>query len=247
MFEWMKQHPFAVEAFFERSVVLTYAFPKEQLEPFLPARLSLDTFQDETAFVAVAMVQTKSLRPKGFPRWLGRDFLLVGYRIFVRYESRSGKRLRGLYILKSETDRFFMKVFGNLFTHYRYSKVDVALRDEGSQTTVQSEVSGFAVTVERKEQDEPPLPSGSPFANWKEARRFAGPLPFTFSVLSGSNRFVIIEGVRQNWKPRPVPVVEHHVPFVLSLTDEAPTLASAFMTENIPYAWKQGVIETWPE
>ena len=66
--EWMKQHSFAVEAFFERSVVLTYAFPKEQLEPFLPARLSLDTFQDETAFVAVAMVQTKSLRPKGFPR-----------------------------------------------------------------------------------------------------------------------------------------------------------------------------------
>jgi len=216
MFEWMKQHPFAVEAFFERSVVLTYAFPKEQLEPFLPARLSLDTFQDETAFVAVAMVQTKSLRPKGFPRWLGRDFLLVGYRIFVRYESRAGKRLRGLYILKSETDRFFMKVLGNLFTHYRYSKVDVALRDLESRITVQCDTTGFAVTVERGEQDEPPLPSGSPFANWKEARRFAGPLPFTFSVIPESQRVVMIEGVRQNWKPRPVPVTEHHVPFVLS-------------------------------
>ena len=247
MFEWMKQHPFAVEAFFERSVVLTYAFPKEQLDPFLPARLSLDTFQDKTAFVAVAMVQTKSLRPKGFPRWLGRDFLLVGYRIFVRYESRVGKRLRGLYILKSETDRLFMKVFGNLFTHYRYSKVNVALRDLESRTTVQCDTTGFAVTVERGEQDEPPLPSGSPFANWKEARRFAGPLPFTFSVILKSQRVVMIEGVRQNWKPRPVPVMEHHVPFVLSLTGEAPTLASAFMTENIPYSWKKGVIETWPE
>ena len=149
MFEWMKQHPFAVEAFFERSVVLTYAFPKEQLEPFLPARLSLDTFQDETAFVAVAMVQTKSLRPKGFPRWLGRDFLLVGYRIFVRYESLAGKRFRGLYILKSETDRKFMEVLGNLFTHYRYAKVDAALRDLGSRITVQCDTTGFAVTVER--------------------------------------------------------------------------------------------------
>ena len=140
-----------------------------------------------------------------------------------------------------------MEVFGNLFTHYRYSKVDVALRNKETRTTIQSEVSGFVVTVDREEQDEPHLPLGSPFANWKEARRFAGPLPFTFSATPGSNRFVIIEGVRQNWKPRPVAVVEHHVPFVLSLTDEAPTLASAFMTENIPYAWKKGVIETWPE
>lgn len=247
MIEWMKQHPFAVEAFFERSVVLTYAFPKEQLEPFLPARLSLDTFQDETAFVAVAMVQTKSLRPKGFPRWLGRDFLLIGYRIFVRYESRTGKRLRGLYILKSETDRKFMEVLGNLFTHYRYTKVDVALRDLGSRTTVLCATTGFAVTVERGEQDEPPLPSGSPFSNWKEARRFAGPLPFTFSVIPESQRVVMIEGVRQNWKPRPVPVMDHQVPFVLSLTGEAPMLASVFMTENIPYSWKKGVIETWPE
>jgi hypothetical protein len=241
----MKQHPFPVEAFFERSIVLTYAFRKQELEKHLPPCLTLDTFQDEYAFVAAAMVQTKNLRPKGFPRLLGRDFLLVGYRIFVRYVNQAGKRLRGLYILKSETDRKSMEVMGNLFTHYHYSTIDVALRDEGSRTTVRCDPSGFIVTIEREEQGEPPLPKGSPFSEWKEARKFAGPLPFTFSVLSEPQRVVIIEGVRQNWMPRPVPVLEHRVPFVASLADGPPTLASAFMTENIPYWWKKGVSERW--
>lgn len=244
--DWLKQHPFAVEAFFDRSIVLAYAFPAEQLQEHLPACLSLDRFQDKHAFVAVAMVQTRRLRPKGFPLLLGRDFLLVGYRIFARYVSRAGKRLRGLYILRSETDRKSMEVLGNLFTHYRYRRIDVSLRDEGSHTTVRCDRSGLTVTVDLEEEDDAvPLPGDSPFTDWKDARKFAGPLPFTFSVVPESRRVVIIEGVRQNWSPRPVRVVEHRVPFVASLTEGIPTLASAFVTESTSYWWKKGVVERW--
>ncbi len=102
--EFLKNHPFAVQAYFEHSIVLSFAVPKEELEPLIPACLELDTFQDKWAFVTLAMVQTKSLRPKGFPKILGNDFFLLGYRIFVKYQTNKGKRLRGLYILKSETD-----------------------------------------------------------------------------------------------------------------------------------------------
>lgn len=242
---WLKQHPFAVEAFFDRSLVLTYAFPKEKLEGLLPACLALDTFRDEYAFVAAAIVQTRHLRPKGLPRLFGRDFLLMGYRVFVRYVNQSGKRLRGLYILKTETDRKSMELLGNFFTHYRYEQTSVVLRDEGPRTLVQCEPSGLNVIIDREE--DAPLPEGSPFSQWKDARKFAGPMPFTFSVEKESRRVVIIEGVRQNWKPRSVRVVEHQIPFVTSLTDATPALASAFMTEKIPYWWKKGVVEPWTD
>ncbi len=99
MISLLKNHPFAVEAFFDYSFVLTYAFQKKDLQPLI-----LDTYLDRWAFVAVALVQTKALRPKDFPAFLGNDFFLMGYRIFVRYITPTGKRLRGLYILKSETD-----------------------------------------------------------------------------------------------------------------------------------------------
>ena len=40
----------------------------------IPPCLELDTLNNQWAFIAVAMVQTKALRPKGFPKMLGNDF-----------------------------------------------------------------------------------------------------------------------------------------------------------------------------
>jgi uncharacterized protein YqjF (DUF2071 family) len=94
---FLKNHPFAVEAFFESSLVLSFAVAKEEIRGLVPECLELDLFNDRWAFIAVAMVQTRALRPKGFPRVLGNDFFLIGYRVFVRFTNREGKRLRGLY------------------------------------------------------------------------------------------------------------------------------------------------------
>ena len=118
MINFLKNHPFAVEAHFDSSLVLTFAVPKDQLQNLIPECLELDTFQDKWAFIAIAMVQTSGLRPKGFPKFMGNDFFLIGYRIFVRYTNNAGKRLRGLYIIKSQTDKKKMEFFGNIFTHY---------------------------------------------------------------------------------------------------------------------------------
>jgi len=89
----LKKHPFAVEAFFESSLVFAFAVPKEEIQHLIPPCLTADTFDDKWAFIAVAMVQTKDLRPKGFPRILGNDFFLIGYRLFVRYINKAGRRL----------------------------------------------------------------------------------------------------------------------------------------------------------
>src|SRR2546423_1107219 len=124
MLSFLKNHPFAVEAFFESSLVFTFAIPKEQIQHLIPECLQLDTF-DNWAFIAVAMVQTKSLRPKGFPKVLGNDFFLIGYRVFVRFTNNAGKSLRGLYILKTETDKKKMEYLGNIFTHYNYTTTDI--------------------------------------------------------------------------------------------------------------------------
>ncbi len=242
---WLRRHPFAVEAFFERSVVLAYAFPVAAVRDLLPAPLEIDAYRGEHALVAVAAVQTRALRPRGLPALLGTDFLLMGYRVFARFRSRTGRRLRGLYILRSETDRASMAVFGNLLTRYHYVKTGVRLRDDGSRTEVGDPGCGLTITVDRGADGEADLPPGSPFADLKDARRYAGPLPFTFSVEPGSRRVVIIEGVRSNWSPRPVRVLEHRVPFLESLADEPPVLANAFTVEKVPYCWKKGVVETW--
>lgn len=223
MLAFLKNHPFPVEAFFESSLVLTYALPVAVLRALVPPQLELDVFRDQWAFVAIAVVKTKHLRPKGFPVFMGHDFVLTGYRVFVRYTTSEGKRLRGLYILKSETDQRKLEFLGNVFTHYNYTTTDISIAGENKVLTVRSVRSGIDIRVDTtqvtpdliqsgvnirvgtthadvdftqsgvnisadKKHANVDLPAGSPFANWQEARRFAGPLPFTFSAGNPPNR-----------------------------------------------------------
>ena len=241
---FLKNHPFAVEAFFESSLVMTFAVPKEQLQNFIPKCLELDTFQDKWAFLAIAMVQTKGLKPKGFPKFMGNDFFLIGYRIFVRYTNNAGKRLRGLYIIKSQTDKKKMELFGNIFTHYNYTTTDITKTTNGNLRTINSEQSKFQISVEQT-NNEIKIPENSPFTDWKDARKFAGPLPHTFTVNKKDKTILTILGVRQNWKPEPVKVESYHFDFLNSLKLQNIVLANAFEIKNIPYHWEKGKIEKW--
>jgi len=244
MISFLKKHPFAVETHFESSTVLTFAIPKEELQGLIPECLELDTFKDKWAFIAVAMVQTKGLRPKGFPKFMGNDFFLIGYRVFVRYTNRKGKNLRGLYILKSETNKKKMEYLGNIFTQYNYSTTDITIEQQNDSRIIKSLKSDF--TLKNSTSNEAcQLPEDSPFENWKEARRFAGPLPFTFTYNKTKSEVLIIEGVRQDWKPKPIKIEDYNFSFINQFNFENCVLANAFIIEDIPYYWKKGKIEQW--
>ena len=234
-----QRHPFGVEAFFRRSLVITYAVPQSQLRGILGPGLTLDTY-DDWGFVAIAMVQTAELRPRGFPRWLGRDFFLCGYRIFARFVRPGQPTLRGLKILRSDTDRRSMVWLGNLFTHYRYhpAKVVFTTDDQCFEVDVRSEGADLTVRADLRIQE---LPPGSPFRSLADARRFAGPLPFTFSYDGDRDQMMVVKGVRTAWAPQPVHVEVQRSSFLEAFAGAR--LANAFYVENVPYAWKPGVLE----
>lgn len=244
MLSFLKDHPFAVEAFFKSSIVLTFALPKERLAKLIPECLTLDDYDNRWGFLAIAVVQTKSLRPKGFPAFLGNDFILIGYRIFVRYINEKGKRLRGLFILKSETNKKKMELAGNVFTHYNYTTTDISIKESKAHFWIDSKKSGFHLEAAIP-ADEASLPKGSPFPDWKTARRFAGPLPFTFTYNQPKREVLIIEGVRQNWTPQPLQVENYQYQFLQGPEFENAILANAFIIQNIPYWWKKGKKEIW--
>jgi hypothetical protein len=176
---------------------------------------------------------------------MGNDFTLVGYRVFVKYVNNTGKRLRGLFILKSETDKRKMEWFGNIFTHYKYSTTDIKYKVSGQVKEISSSNSGFKILVDNLGNENIALPVNSPFSNWKEARKFAGPMPFTFSYDSSKKKVTIIEGVRENWKPLPVKVLNYKFRFLDEMQLPDIVLANAFVIQSIPYYWKKGKTELW--
>ena len=243
MLHVLKRHPIPVSAFFRHSLVLTYAFPPETLQPLLPRGLVLDTFRG-CAFLAVALVQTELLRPSLLPAAMGRGFFLSGYRIFTRLD-RGAHSKRGLRILRSDTDHPWMVCAGNLLTHYNYHLCQVTLEEHGDGIhwiirTPRSEAN-LEVSA-RFSGNPPPLPSGSPFDTLAEARRFAGPLPYTFDYEKETDSIISIRALRQSWNPQPVEVQVRentfldHEPFCRSPR----ILANAFHVRDVPYQWQRG-------
>ncbi len=223
---------------------MSFAFPEDLLRPLVPEGLKIDAYEG-MGFVTLAMVWTKGLRPTEFPAKMGRDFFLAGYRIFTRLEDEVGRSLRGLKIIRSETDSRFMVYSGNLMTGYNYRHVAVEIEEEASFTRVISRADGVATFDLKFESGngDTALPKDSPFPDWRTARRFAGPMPFTFSP-QGDGSFVVVEGSRGSWKPQPVGVVKWDVglfgedPF----RGVNPVLANAFVVRDVDYRWEKGRI-----
>ncbi len=218
---------------------MTFAAPERSLQPLVARGLSLDTFKGR-GFLAVACVATRRLRPRGLPERLSMDFFLAGYRLFVRFDSASGRRYRGLQILGSETDRWMMALGGRLFTHYAYRKVRARVTRAAIALHVETS-SGLDLAV----RDEERLPADSVFADWQEARRYAGPMPFTFASVDGGRGIMRVEGRRVNWEPRAVALDAATVPFLSSIVADA-SPAAAFLVEDVDYEWKRGVHERLP-
>jgi len=239
----LQRHPFPVDAFFRHSLVLTYAYPARLLEPLLPPGLVLDTLRGY-GFLAIALVQAERLRPAFLPAAIGRDVFLAGCRIFAR--RTGGQSLRGLRILRSLTDQPWMWCAGNLFTHYQYRLCRSCLRETaaGLEWTVATRAGDSDLEIELPYLGQPAsLPEASPFVSEREARRYAGPLPYTFDYEPETHSIVSIRGVRSEWNPSPVRVVVRRNSFLNQPPFRAaePLLANAFYLRDVPYRWERGV------
>jgi hypothetical protein len=240
----LRRHPVPIQALLRDCLTLTYAIPADVLRPLLPPGLELETVRGN-GFIAVALVQTESLRPAGVPSVLGQDFFLAGYRVFTRFRTPDGGTLRGLRILRSDTNRARMVHAGNLLTHYNYHHCDATIaasRPEGRLRVAVRTEDGRGDRDVIANLTDPALPAGSPFATLREARRFAGPLPFTFDYEPDTDGIIAIKATRTKWQPTPVRIDAHRIGLFSEpvFRGHSPLLAAAFHVTDIEYRWERG-------
>lgn len=240
----LRRHPLPMQAEFGHSLFVTVAFPRDVLYSLLPPGLELDTHRD-WGLAAVAVVESRRMRPDGLPPAFGRNFMLCGYRVFCRYRDPTGRRLRGLHILRSDTDSRVLATAGNLLTHYRYQVSQIHTSIVGSRLDVRVVSADASADLDLSADlrtDQPELPPGSPFRSHREARRYAGPLPFTFDYEPETHSIVVIEGVRKEWLPLPVRVDLRKATYFDGdqFGGVRPLLAGAFHVQGVVYHWRRG-------
>jgi hypothetical protein len=210
-----------------RVVALTYAFPREQLEPLVPPGLELDTLRG-LGFAAVALVRVERLRPAFAPQPVSVSAYMAGYRVFVRADTS----LRGLRIVRSETDSRTLAALGNLTTRYRWRHVRFTWHEDGKSLQIRTPTLDLAAELRPAG-----LPEGSPFTDLNEARRFAGPMPYTFEHEPETGRVVAVRGIRGSWDLQPVSVTAYTCDFCAG-----GTLANAFHVADVDYRWERGYL-----
>jgi uncharacterized protein YqjF (DUF2071 family) len=240
---WLRRHPTPIEAHFRDCLTLTYAVPPEVLRPLVPPGLRLETLNGY-GFMAIALVRTESLRPAGLPKACGQDFFLAGYRVFTTFHAPGGRRLRGLRILRTDTDRTRMVAAGNLLTHYNYHRCEARIESSTEQISVAVDTADHNGDLHLTAHlSKPTLPPGSPLHSWREAMRFAGPLPFTFDYEGDTHAIIAVQATRSGWRPAPVAVDVHRISFFDQPMFHGctPILAAAFHGRDIDYRWERGV------
>ncbi len=243
----MRPLAFPIRAHFDFFAVLFFAVDRERVRKLLPTVLNLDLFEDHALF-AVAVVQTKKFRPAFLPAFLGQKFNLVGYRFLTTYQRNDGKTIRGLKIIRSQTNQKIMKWGGDRLSQYKFEYNPIVFEITGNA----AKFSGNGIEIGLKLHDDKaavPLPETSIFPTWQHARKYAGPLLYTFELDASKKQISITEGTRKNWTPKPVEVTHYQLDFLKDPMIAAlnPVLSSAFIVRDIPYDWKKAVIENYSE
>jgi hypothetical protein len=137
-----------------------------------------------------------------------------------------------------------MQIGGNLLTHYNYRCCDAAVVTRGPAIDVAVRSRDGADLEITAHLDRSSLPPASPFMSMAQARRFAGPLPFTFDYESKAHAILSIRASRANWTPRPISVDVRRVGFFdqPAFRGCTPRLAAAFHVANVDYRWERGVL-----
>lgn len=171
--------------------------------------------------------------------------------MFTRFKTTEGKVLRGLRIIRTDTDSDSMVTWGNRLTRYGYGKAAIrCTKDNGTlhfkvvtpNAEANLEFTGDLAGLPA------PLPQGSPFPDIETALKFAAPLPYTFDYESETNSMIVVLGRRTKWNPQPVEVKVHKNTFLDSgpFNGSQAVLASAFYIEDVPYGWGRGRREGVP-
>src|SRR5258708_12429138 len=126
-----------------------------------------------------------------------------------------------------------MKLAGTLLTHsrYRLASIDIAPAAGRLDVRITTPAAEADLCVTAYLADRPaPLPPTSPFRSDRDARRFAGPLPWTFDYEPQTSSIVMIRGRPSQWPPHPVPVEAKPCPLLQPppLPPPAPRLPTAF-------------------
>ena len=110
--------PFAANTIWEEAICVNVRVRPDALRPLVPAQFELDLF-DGWAWVSLTASRLKDFGAGPAPRMLRKNFYQATYRAHVTFTDFRGRRMRGCYFVRSETNSPIMSLTANLLPEFK--------------------------------------------------------------------------------------------------------------------------------
>lgn len=101
--------------------LINFSVEKEEILPLLPEGLQARDFKGR-ALISMVNVKLRNMRPSFMPAALHFDYQHIGFRLLVDDSKYNDGTAKGIYFLRSFTDKQLMVQGGSWFTNYNLEK-----------------------------------------------------------------------------------------------------------------------------
>lgn len=188
----------------DRRLLVNFRVDPDVLARTLPAPFR-PQFVHGWGMSGICLIRLKSVRPAGFPAWLGISSENAAHRTAVTWEENGSTR-SGVYVRRRDTSSSLNAVVGGrLFPgiHHR-ARFDVLETGDRCDVSLRSLDGSTVVAVSGRRAAE--LPGSSIFASLDEASRFFEAGSLGYSATPDTTRFQGLELRCRNWTVTPLEV-----------------------------------------
>lgn len=104
--------------------LINFSVEKAEVLPYLPQGLPIRDFHGR-ALISMVNVKLRCMRPSFLPKPLHFDYQHIGFRLLVDDAGYNGGAAKGIYFLRSFTNRALMVQGGSWLTNYKLEKAEL--------------------------------------------------------------------------------------------------------------------------
>jgi uncharacterized protein YqjF (DUF2071 family) len=237
--------PFAANTVWAEAVCVNYRLDPAALRPVVPDVFDLDLHAGR-AWVTLTASRLKDFGVGRLPAALRMNFYQATYRAHVAYTDFRGRRLRGCYFVRSETNSRLMSLTANLLPEFRAhrcgtSPILMARQGEHLLLTVDTDPDPAGKVILLLDTARPlaAMPAGSVFDSVAGAYDFLVDFYDAFSYAPDTGEVLLLQIDRGPWDIQVVEPVDYYLGYFSDgpFPPGSAELDSVFYFRNTPYRW----------
>lgn len=216
--EMLKKLPINYVGELHQVQLINFSVDMQEVLPGLPPGLQVRDFQGR-ALISLVNVQLRNMQPGFLPQALHFNYQHIGFRLLVDDSHFNAGQAKGIFFLRSFTNKALMVQAGRLLTNYRLEKAVLDNRKGGFELRQQDRFLRYQLKEEKPAQVNENL------------KQVVGALDRAYSSIG--DQLVRVQIMRECWPIRPVNCENFETNFF-----ETARFEGAFQVEEvIPYKW----------